>query len=87
MITLFWNFGMSTSPLLALHYGDKIHKMRASFKTFVSKKATIWQLKESQSNDKLLFKMMSSATAWNKKHSSKKVASIAFFAAATFEGL
>ena len=66
MITLFWNFSMSTSPLLALPCGDKIHKMRASFKTFVSKKATIWWLKESQSNDKLLFKMMSSATAWNK---------------------
>ena len=87
MITLFWNFSMSTSPLLALPCGDKIYKMRASFKTFVSKKATIWRLKESQSNDKLLLKMMSSATAWNKKHLSKKVASIAFFAAATFEGL
>ena len=87
MITSFWNFGMSTSPLLALHCGDKIYKMGASFKTFVSKKATIWRLKESQSNDKLLLKMMSSATAWNKKHSSKKVASIAFFAAASFEDL
>ena len=57
---LFWNFGISTSPLLVLHYGDKIHKIRTSFKILVSNKATLWRLKESQSNDKLLSKMSSS---------------------------
>ena len=45
--------------VLALHYGDKIRKIRTSFKTFVSKKAAIWWLKESQGNDKLLSKIMS----------------------------
>ena len=60
MIALFWNCDISTSPLLALHCGDKIRKIRTSFKTLVSKKATTWWLKESQSNDKLLSKMSSS---------------------------
>ena len=60
MIALFWNFGISTSPLLVLHYGDKIHKIRTSFKILVSNKATLWRLKESHSNDKLLPKMSSS---------------------------
>ena len=60
MVALFWNFDISISPLLVLHYGDKIHKIWTSFKMLVSNKATLWGLKESQSNDKLLSKMSSS---------------------------
>ena len=60
-MALFWNFGISTSPLLALHCGDTTRKLWTSFKTLVSKKATIWWLKESQSNHKLLSKMMPSS--------------------------
>ena len=88
MIALFWNCDISTSPLLALHCGDKTHKIRTSFKTLVSKKATIWWLKESQSSDKLLSKMSSSH---NIHHRASCIYNIHtgenFFAAATFEGL
>ena len=59
MIALFWNFGISTSPLLAVHCGDKLCKIRTPFKTLFSKKATRWWLKESLSNGKLLSKIMS----------------------------
>ena len=41
MVALFWNFDISTSPLLVLHYGDKIHKIWTSFKILVSNKATL----------------------------------------------
>ena len=52
--------------------------MWASFKAFVSKKAKIWGVKEYQSNDKLLSKIISFSYQWNKKHSSKQVASITY---------
>ena len=61
--------------------------------TLVSKKATIWRLEESQSNDKLLQKTMTPVIKWNKKHSSKQVVSTTytleetFLVAATFEVL
>ena len=38
-----------------------LHKIQTSFKTIVSKKATIRRLEKSQSNDKLLQKTMSSS--------------------------
>ena len=33
------------------------HKIRTSFITLASKKATIWRLKQSQSNDKILWEV------------------------------
>ena len=39
----------------------EIRKLRTSFKTLVSKKATIWWLKESQSNETLLQKELTSS--------------------------
>ena len=59
-IALFWDFGICTSLLLALHCGNQIRKKRTSLKTLVSKKATIWWLKISQNNDKFLSEMSSS---------------------------
>ena len=38
-----------------------MRKIRTSFKTPISKEATIWRLNESRSNDKLLPKIMSSS--------------------------
>ena len=67
--------------------------MQTSFKTLVSNKATIWRLKKSHSNNKLLEKITFPVITRNKKHSSKQFASITytleenFFAAPTFEGL
>ena len=61
-------------------------KIRTSFKT-------LWRLKKSYRNDKLLEKITSSSYHMEQKHSSKQVESIKylleknFFAAATFEGL
>ena len=55
-IALFWNFGIGT----ALTVWRKC-KIRTSFKTLISKKATIWRLKESQSNNKRLQKTMTSS--------------------------
>ena len=37
------------------------HKIRTPFKTLASKKITAWRLKQSQSNDKLLLKVISSS--------------------------
>ena len=48
-----------------------MHKIRTSFKTLASTKASIWRLKLPQRNDKLLWKVMSSSN--NKKHSSKQI--------------
>ena len=54
---------------------------------------TIWRLKKSHSHDKLLEKITLPVITFNKKHSSKQVASIKhtlekkIFADATFEGL
>ena len=62
------------------------------FKTLASKKATLWALKKSQSNDKLLQKNNDFQLKRNKKHSLKQVISITctlekkFSVAATFEG-
>ena len=67
--------------------------MRTSFKTLVSKEMTIWRLKKSHSNDKLLEKITSSSYHMEQKtfieasyiyniHTGGK-----FFAAAAFEGL
>ena len=67
--------------------------MRISFKTPVSRKTTIWQLKESHSNDKLLEKIASSSYHMEQKefigasciyniHTGEKL-----FAAAAFEAL
>ena len=39
----------------------RYRKIRTSFKTLVSKKTTIWRLKKSHSNDKLLEKITSSS--------------------------
>ena len=67
-------------------------KKRTSFKTLVSKKTTIWQLRKSHSNDKLWEKVTSSSYHMEQKHSSKEVASITYtlektiFSAATFKG-
>ena len=61
MIALFWNSGISTSPVLALYCEKKMRKIQTSFKTFVSKKATMWRLKESQSKNKLLTIIMPSS--------------------------
>ena len=59
-MVLCWNFGISTSPLLSLHCGDKMLIIRTFFKKLVLKKERIWRLKESQSNYKLLSKIISS---------------------------
>ena len=67
--------------------------MRTTFKTLVSKKTTIWQLKKFHSNDKLLGKKTSSSYHMEQKtfveascmyniHTGENI-----FAAATFEGL
>ena len=66
------------------------HKTRASFKTLASEKATAWRLKKSKSNNKPLWKIISSTVTKNKLHSSKQVVRITYtlvFAAATFKGL
>ena len=61
MIALFWNSGISTSPVLALYCEKKMQKIQTSFKTFVSKKATMWWLKESQSKNNFLTLIMPSS--------------------------
>ena len=80
-----------STALLLWRYG--LRKIRTSFKTLVSKKTTIWWMKKSHSNDKLLEKITSSSYHMEQKHSLKQVASITYtlekriFAAADFEGL
>ena len=67
--------------------------MRISFKTMASKKATTWRLKNPESNNKLLSKVMSYSYYTEWKHSSKQVVAITYTldkrvsAAATFKGL
>ena len=51
-IALLWNFGISTALILE----DNV-----KYGFLVSKKATIWWLRESQSNNKLLQKTMTSS--------------------------
>ena len=51
---LFWKYYNRTVIM------EITHKIWASFKTLVSKKAPAWRLKQSQSNDKLLWKVKSS---------------------------
>ena len=40
---------------------ETMHKLRTSFKRLASRKATTWWLKQSQNNDKLLLKVISSS--------------------------
>ena len=47
--------------VLALHCYCRDCKIRAFFETLLSKKTKIWQLKKSQSNDKLLKKITCSS--------------------------
>ena len=68
-------------------------KIRTSFKTMASQKATTWRLKQSQSNNKLSPKVMSFSYHKEQKHLLKEVVPITYtlekrlFAAATFKGL
>ena len=55
-IALFWNFGNSAAVILWIQ-----NKIGTSFRALVSKKAAIWWLKESQSNDKHLQKAVISS--------------------------
>ena len=48
-----------STALLLWRYG--LRKIRTSFKTLVSKKTTIWRMKKSHRNDKLLEKITSSS--------------------------
>ena len=52
--------------------------LRTFLKTLVSKKMTIWQLKKSYNNNKLLEKITPPVITLNKKHSSKQVASVTY---------
>ena len=61
-IASFWNFGISSALILWRQC-----KKRTSFKTLISKKATIWRLKESQSNKKRLQKTMTSSYEMEQK--------------------
>ena len=80
-----------STALLLWRYG--LRKIRTSFKTLVSKKTTIWRLKKSHSNDKLLEKI----TSFNYHMEQKTLIEAScicnihtgenFFAVAAFEGL